>query len=46
MSGSRSSAARQHDHNAACSLGSTVAHGVGSIVSGIGNSILDAVATG
>ena len=31
--------------NAACGIGSTVAHGVGSIVSGIGNSILDAVAS-
>ena len=31
--------------NAACSVGSTVAHGVGSIVSGIGNSILDGVAS-
>jgi hypothetical protein len=31
--------------NAACSLGSTVAHGVGSIVSDVGNSILDGVAS-
>ena len=31
--------------NAACSIGSTVAHGVGSIVSDIGNSILDGVAS-
>ena len=30
--------------NAACNIGSTIASGVGSIVSGVGNSILDAVA--
>jgi hypothetical protein len=31
--------------NAACSIGSTVAHGVGSIVSDVGSSILDGVAS-